>query len=73
MGESSPLLLAREALRLAQIDPTRSVLVAEDAVVQARGLGQWDAASVAERALGLALVHLQDLTSAHRQDRKSVV
>lgn len=72
MGESSPLLLAREALRLAQIDPTRSVLVAEDAVVQARGLGQWDAASVAERALGLALVHLQDLTSAHRHLRSAM-
>lgn len=72
MDESGPLTQAREALRLAQIDPARSVQVAGEAIAQARGLRQWDAASVAERAFGLALVHLQDLTAAHRHLRTAM-
>jgi tetratricopeptide (TPR) repeat protein len=72
VAEGGNLALAREALRLAQIDPSQSVEMGQNAVRAARQRGEFDAASVAERALGLASVHLQDLTGATRHLRTAM-
>ena len=66
------LELAQEALRLVQVDPGRAVEVATSAARTARQHEELDAASVAERALGLAAVHLQDLSSATRHLRAAM-
>src|SRR5262245_16758892 len=63
---------AREALRLADIDPAQSVALASGVGAQARDAGDLAAVAVAERALGLAAVHLKDLDTALRHLRTAV-
>ena len=72
VARSAVFELASEALRLVQVDPGRSVAVAQTAAVAAGKSGEPDAASVAERALGLAAVHLKDLDTATRHLRAAV-
>ena len=72
MAGSTVLELAHEALRLVQVDPAQSVALAQAATVTARQSGELDAASVAERALGLAAVHLKDLNTANRHLRAAI-
>jgi tetratricopeptide (TPR) repeat protein len=55
---------AAEAMRLAEIDPTRALDLARRTARLARRAGDFPAASVAERARGLALRHCGDLHSA---------
>ena len=57
-------LRAREALRLVQIDPNRAVELARESSSLAIRQHDTAARSIAERALGLAAVHLQDLDVA---------
>lgn len=63
---------AREALRLAESDPARSVELASETVRRARSEHDPAAWCVAERALGLAAVHLQDLDTAIRHLRNAI-
>ncbi len=63
---------AREALRLAEGDPSRSVALATQVARRARVEGDIATASVAERALGLATLHLEDLDSALRHLRTAI-
>jgi tetratricopeptide (TPR) repeat protein len=63
---------AREALRLAEADPGRSVPLAIAVVRRARADGDLATASVAERALGLAALHLEDPDAAMRHLRAAV-
>lgn len=64
VGKSAALSLARQALHLVQVNPGRSVQLAATAVDQARSDGHLEAASVAERALGLASLHVRELPEA---------
>jgi tetratricopeptide (TPR) repeat protein len=63
---------AREALRLAEDDPERAVELASEVVRQAMETRQYATAAVAERALGLAAVHLHDLDTAVGHLRSAV-
>src|SRR3954451_10861685 len=72
MGKSAALSLARQALDLVQVDPGRSVQLAATAVDQARSDGHLEAASVAERALGLASLHVRELPEATRHLRAAI-
>jgi tetratricopeptide (TPR) repeat protein len=63
---------AREALRLAEADPGRSVPLATALVREARASGDFASASVAERALGLAALHLKDPDAAMRHLRTAI-
>jgi tetratricopeptide (TPR) repeat protein len=63
---------AREALRLAEGDPSRSVALATQVARRARVERDTATASVAERALGLATLHLEDLDSAMRHLRTAI-
>src|SRR5262249_12568022 len=63
---------AAEALRLAETEPERAVLLAARTSRQARREGAWAVAAVAERAWGLALRHRGDLDSAIRHLREAV-
>jgi CHAT domain-containing protein/tetratricopeptide (TPR) repeat protein len=63
---------AREALRLAEGDPGRSVALATQVARRARVERDVATASVAERALGLATLHLEDLDSAMRHLRTAI-
>lgn len=63
---------AREALRLVQVDPTAALDRARLAAASARAAGSLDAASVAERALGLASMHVQDLAVAAQHLRSAM-
>jgi tetratricopeptide (TPR) repeat protein len=72
VGERGTLTLAQEALDLVQVDPGQAVRVATGVARTARSRGELDAASVAERALGLAAVHLQDLPAATRHLRAAM-
>jgi tetratricopeptide (TPR) repeat protein len=63
---------AREALRLADDDPGRSVALAIQVARHARAERDAAAASVAERALGLARLHLEDLDTAMRHLRTAI-
>jgi CHAT domain-containing protein/tetratricopeptide (TPR) repeat protein len=63
---------AREALRMADGDPGRSVALAIQVARHARAERDAAAASVAERALGLARLHLEDLDTAMRHLRTAV-
>ncbi|MDF5758339.1 CHAT domain-containing protein [Spongiactinospora sp. TRM90649] len=63
---------ARAALRMAEVDPPRSVTVASGVAADARAAGDLVSAAVAERALGLAALHLQDLDTALRHLRVAV-
>jgi len=60
---------AREALRLADADPRRSATLATAVARQARDQHDHAAAAIAERALGLAARHSEDLDSAARNLR----
>lgn len=55
---------AGQALQLAEADPRRAVPFATGVLRAARGAGNFAAASVAARALGLAALHLQDPDAA---------
>src|SRR5262245_48955653 len=63
---------AREALRLAEGDPSRSVALATQVARRARAEHDTATASVAERALGLATLHLEDLDTAMRHLRTAI-
>jgi tetratricopeptide (TPR) repeat protein len=63
---------AREALRLAEGDPNRSIALASEVVTRAGQAGDVATAAVAQRAWGLAAVHLEDLDSAVRHLRMAV-
>jgi len=63
---------AREALRLAEADPGRSVPLATAVARRARADGDLATASVAERALGLAALHLEDPDAAMRHLRVAI-
>jgi tetratricopeptide (TPR) repeat protein len=63
---------AREALRLAEGEPGRSVTLASEAARLARAERDHAAAAVAERALGIAVLHLGDLDIAVAHLRAAV-
>jgi tetratricopeptide (TPR) repeat protein len=63
---------AREALVLAAADPGRSVALASEVALRAREEHDAAAAAIAERALGLASLHLDDLDTAMRHLRKAM-
>ncbi|HEU4426846.1 MAG TPA: CHAT domain-containing tetratricopeptide repeat protein [Pilimelia sp.] len=63
---------AREALRLADADPGLSTTLATEIVRRAVAEGDGAAAAVAERALGLAAVHVKDLDTAIRHLRRAI-
>jgi hypothetical protein len=63
---------AREALRLADGDPGRSLAMAADIARLARDQRDRVAAAIAERAWGLAALHLHDLDTAVRHLRRSM-
>ncbi|TKK86033.1 hypothetical protein FDA94_22690, partial [Herbidospora galbida] len=60
---------ARAALMLAEADPGRAVIVAAEVAARARERRDLAAQSRAERALGIAAVHLDDLATAARHLR----
>jgi tetratricopeptide (TPR) repeat protein len=62
---------AREALRLAEADPVRSVELASAVIDNASG-SHYDALAVAERALGLAAIQLEDLDTAIDHLRRAI-
>ncbi len=72
MPADASLALAREALRLVPVDPGAAAELASSVSAASRAAGRWDAASVAERALGLASLHLHDLTVAHDHLRSAM-
>src|SRR6266545_768213 len=63
---------AREALRLADAEPRRSAMLAAEVARQARDQRDHAAAAIAERALGLATLHLEDLDTAARHLRSAI-
>jgi tetratricopeptide (TPR) repeat protein len=63
---------AREALRLVQIDPRRAAELAQESVSLAIDQGDPASRSIAERALGLAAVHVQDLDVATAHLRTAI-
>ena len=63
---------AREALRLAEADPGQSAALAAVAAAQANAARDIAAAAVAERALGLAALHIDDATTAMRHLRAAI-
>jgi tetratricopeptide (TPR) repeat protein len=63
---------AREALQLAESDPSRALTLASALTRQAREARDHAAASVAERAVGLAALHSQDLDTAMRHLRTAI-
>ena len=63
---------AIEALHLAEADPGRSVPAATALARAARRRGEYAAASVAERALGIAALHLRDADVAAKHLRAAV-
>jgi len=63
---------AREALRLAEGEPGRSLTLASEAALRARAEHDHAAAAVAERAMGLAVLHLEDLDTAVAHLRTAV-
>jgi tetratricopeptide (TPR) repeat protein len=64
---------AQAALRLASVEPSVAANQAGEAYAAAVGRRLWDAASVADRALGLAAVHLHDLDLACTHLRNAVM
>jgi tetratricopeptide (TPR) repeat protein len=64
---------AREALRLAEDDPRRSIALADAVARRARAKRDLSAAAVAERALGLAAFHVDDPDTAIRHLRQAMV
>jgi tetratricopeptide (TPR) repeat protein len=69
---SAAIEQAREALRLADADPARAVVLASVVVSQALKAHDVAAAAVAERARGLAALHLKDLDTALRHLRLAI-
>jgi tetratricopeptide (TPR) repeat protein len=63
---------AREALRLAESDPGRSAAFGRTVAQRARVAGDAAAAAIAERALGLAALHSEDLDTSMRHLRAAV-
>ena len=63
---------AREALRLAEADPGQSAALAAAVAAQANAARDIAAAAVAERALGLAALHIDDATTAMRHLRAAI-
>ena len=63
---------AREALRLAEADPGQSAALAAVVAAQANAARDIAAAAVAERALGLAALHIDDATTAMRHLRAAI-
>jgi tetratricopeptide (TPR) repeat protein len=63
---------AREALRLTDDDPRRSIALAADAAARARQVVDHATATVAQRAWGLGALALQDANAAVRHLRKSL-
>jgi tetratricopeptide (TPR) repeat protein len=72
VGKRDALSLAHEALNLVPVDPGRSVELASAAVDQARTDGHLEAASIAERALGLASLHVREVPEATRHLRTAI-
>jgi hypothetical protein len=64
---------AREALRLAESDPSRALTLASALARRARDAHDHAAGAVAERAVGLAALHSQDLDTAMRHLRAAIV
>ncbi|HEV8172745.1 MAG TPA: CHAT domain-containing tetratricopeptide repeat protein [Actinoplanes sp.] len=71
MAETT-LLQAREALRLADSDPRRAAALGSAVLESARAERDDAAAAVAERALGLAAMHVDDLDVALRHLRAAI-
>src|SRR6185295_11249348 len=63
---------AGEILRLAEADPRRTVTLATTVVQQAHAERDFVAESVAERAIGIAATHLEDLDGAVRHLRSAI-
>jgi tetratricopeptide (TPR) repeat protein len=63
---------AREALRLADADPGQSATLAAAVAEQAKAAGDVAATAIAERALGLAALHLDDAATAMAHLRAAV-
>ena len=63
---------AGEILRLAEADPRRTVTLATTVVQQAHAERDFVAESVAERAIGIAATHLEDLHGAVRHLRSAI-
>src|SRR5262249_54126219 len=63
---------AREALRLAEADPRQSALLAASVVERAKVAGDLAAAAIAERADGLAALHVYDAVTALKHLRAAV-
>lgn len=59
-------------LRLAEADPGRLVVLASEVTERARAEGDVALESIAERAWGVAAVHLQDLETATRHFRAAI-
>src|SRR6266571_3713241 len=63
---------AREALRLAEADPGRAAALASAVAERARAVHDVEATAIAERALGLAALHTDDLDTAMRHLRAAI-
>ena len=63
---------AREALRLAESEPGQAVALGSAVAMEARAEGDFATAAVAERALGLAALQLENLDTAIRHLRLAV-
>jgi len=63
---------AREALRLAEADPGQSAMLATAVAVQAQAAHDIAASAVAERALGLAALHIDNAATAIQHLRAAV-
>ncbi len=63
---------AREALRLAEADPGQSAALAATVAAQAKAAHDLPAAAVAERALGLAALHIDNAAAAMRHLRAAI-
>ena len=63
---------AREALRLAEADPGQSATLAAAVATQAQAAHDFAAAAIAERARGLAALHLDNAATAVRHLRASI-
>jgi tetratricopeptide (TPR) repeat protein len=61
-----------EILRLAEADPRHTVAIAATVVRQAHAERDFVAESVAERAIGIAATHLEDLDGAVRHLRSAI-
>jgi CHAT domain-containing protein len=63
---------AREALRLAEADPGQSAALAAEVAAQAKAAHDLAAAAIAERALGLAALHIDSADAAMRHLRTAI-